>query len=226
MQEKEKAKKEEQKEKEEQTPEELEKEKKEQKKIRIAAIAIVIGLIVVFFAVFVGVKYFYPETEPYETVNYNNFEFTKIAGTWYAQWQHENRLISLALRYNPYEVEDVQVTGGITEDFQQTDIHITFDPYSDPESFKYLALASSELSQSIVKAFNKNVIPACTQYENETCSNISIVTCDDTDKAVIQIIAEEPTQITMQDNCIILQGKDFELLRSVDKLLYLWYKII
>jgi hypothetical protein len=52
------------------------------------------------------------------------------------------------------------------------------------------------------------------------------VTCDDKDKAVIQIVAEEPTQIVMEDNCITLQGKEFELLKAVDKLLYLWYKII
>ncbi len=212
------------------TREEIEQEKKDQKKIRFVAVIVVVGFIILFFAVFFGAEhiyqYIYPEPEPYDTVTFNNFEFTKIAGTWYAQWQHENRLVSLALRFNPYEVENVSVIGEISEEFQQSKVYITFDPYTEPDSFKYLALASAELSQSIVKAFNKQIIPACTRYENETCENLSIVTCDDTDKAVIQIVAGEPTQIVMQDNCITLQGKDFELLRSVDKLLYLWYKII
>ncbi|MBW2985825.1 hypothetical protein KY333_00470 [Candidatus Woesearchaeota archaeon] len=210
----------------EKTSEEIEKEKKDQKKIRLVAVVVVVGFIILFFAVFFGVKYVYPEPEPYETVTFNSFEFTKIAGTWYAQWQHENRLVSLALRFNPYEVENVSVVGDISEEFQQSKVYITFDPYSEDDSFKYLALASAELSQSIVKAFNKQIIPACTRYENETCENVSIVTCDDKDKAVIHLVAGEPTQIIMQDNCVTLQGKDFELLKSVDKLLYLWYKII
>ena len=214
----------------EKTSEEIEKEKKDQKKIRFVAVAAVVGFIILFFGVFFGAEYIYqyiyPEPEPYETVTFNSFEFTKIAGTWYAQWQHENRLVSLALRYNPYEVENVSVLGELGEGFKQSKVYIAFDPYTEPDSFKYLALASAELSQSIVKAFNKQIIPACTRYENETCENVSIVTCDDKDKAVIHIVAGEPTQIIMKDNCVTLQGKDFELLRSVDKLLYLWYKII
>ena len=210
----------------EKTKEEIEQEKKEQKKLRIIAIAVVLGCIILFFAVFFGVKYFYPEKEPYETITYNQFEFTKMAGTWYAQWQHENRLVNIALRYNPYEVENVTVLGELGEGFRQSQIYITFDPYSEQDSFKYLALASAELSQSLVKAFNKQIIPACTQYHNETCENLSIVTCDDQDKAVINIVAGEPTQIVLKENCIILQGKDFDLLRAVDKLLYLWYKIL
>ena len=211
---------------EEKTKEELEQEQKEKAKIRNVAIFIVIGLILIFFLVLFVARYVYKEKPAYETVTFNNFEFTKIAGTWYTQWQHENQLVAIALRYNPYEVEDVPVLGELGEGFQQSQVYITFDPYSDAESFKYLALASAELSQSIAKAFNKEIIPACTRYENETCENLSIVTCDDKEKAIIQIKAEEPTQITMQDNCITLQGKEFELLKAVDKLLYLWYKII
>lgn len=211
---------------EEKTKEEQAQEQKEKAKVRNIAIFIVIGFIVIFFLILFGVKYVYKEKPDYETVNFNNFEFTKIAGTWYTQWQHENQLVAVALRYNPYEVEAVPVLGELSEGFKQSQVYIAFDPYSEAESFKYLALASAELSQSIMKSFNKEIVPACTRYENETCENISIVTCDDLDKAVIHIKSEEPTQIIMQGNCITLQGKEFELLKAVDKLLYLWYKII
>jgi len=211
---------------EEKTKEEIEKEIKEKAKVRKVAVFIVVGFIVIFFIILFGVKYVYKEKAPYETMTFNNFEFTKIAGTWYTQWQHNNQLVALAMRYNPAEVNNVTVLGELGEGFTKSKVYITFDPYSEEDSFKYLALASAELSQSIVKAFNKEIIPACTRYENETCENLSIVTCDDTDKAVIHIKAKEPTQIILQDNCITLQGKEFELLRAVDKLLYLWYKII
>jgi hypothetical protein len=211
---------------EEKSKEEIAKELREKAKARKIAVFVVVGFIVIFFIVLFSVKYVYKEKSPYETLTYNNFEFTKIADTWYAQWKHENRLIALALRYSPPEVENVTVLGELGEGFTKSKVYITFDPYSEQDAFKYLAVASAELSQSIVKAFNKEIIPACTRYENETCENLSIVTCDDTDKAVIHIKAEEPTQIILEDNCITLQGKEFELLRAVDKLLYLWYKII
>jgi hypothetical protein len=210
----------------EKTKEELEKEKKEAAKMRkIAAIAAV-GIIVIFFAALFGVKYFYSDKVEYPTVTYNGFEFTQIANTWYTQWQNEEKLVAISARYNPYEVENVTLLGELDEGFKQSDVYITFDPYSEQEDFKYLALAAADLSQSIDKAFSKKVIPACTREHNETCENVSIVTCEDADKAVIHLIAEEPTQIVLKGNCIELWGEELELIRSVDKLLYIWYKII
>jgi len=208
------------------TKEEIEKEQKETAKMRKIAVIMVVGFIVIFFVALFGVKYFYNDTVEYPTVTYNGFEFTEIADTWYAQWQNEEKLVAISARYNPYEVENVTVLGELGEGFQQSEVYVTFNPYSEEDSFKYLAVAAADLSQSVVKAFSKKIIPACTQYHNETCENLSIVTCDDTDKAVIHLVAEEPTQIILQGNCITLQGKEFELMRSVDKLLYLWYKII
>jgi hypothetical protein len=211
----------------EKTEEEKLKELKETARMRKIAVIVVIGFIVLFIIALAGVKYFVkPQTTEYPKVTYNNFEFTEIADTWYTQWQHENRLISLAMRFNPHEVENVTVLGELNESFRKGEIYVTFDPYSDQDSFKYLALAAAEMSQSLVKAFNKKVIPACTRDHNETCENLTIVTCEDTDKAVIHLVAEEPTQIKLEDNCITLQGKEFEIVRSVDKLLYLWYKIM
>lgn len=210
----------------EKTDSETSKEEKETAKIRTIAIITVAGFIILFFAAFFGSKYFFQDKPEYATVTYNGFEFTEIANTWYTQWQHNDKLVALAMRYNPYEAENVTVLGELSEGFLQRQIHITFDPYSDDESFKYLALAAAELSQSIVKAFGKEVIPACTQYHHETCENLSIVTCADTGKAVIELKAEEPTQIILQGNCITIQGKEFEIVRAADKLLYLWYKII
>lgn len=213
-------------EKEAKTKEEIEKEEKEAARMRkIAAIAVV-GFIVIFFTALFAVKYFYSDKIEYPTVTYNGFEFTEIADTWYTQWQNEEKLVAVSARYNPYEVENVTVLGELNKGFTQSNIYVTFDPYSEQEDFKYLALAAADLSQSITKAFSKKVIPACTREHDETCDNISIVTCEDTDKAVIHLIAEEPTQIVLKGNCIELWGENFEIIRSVDKLLYLWYKII
>ncbi|MBD3303836.1 hypothetical protein GF343_01720 [Candidatus Woesearchaeota archaeon] len=216
----------EEKEHEAKTKEEIEKEEKEAARMRKIAVLVVAGFIVLFFTALFGVKYFYSDKIEYPTVTYNGFEFTEIADTWYTQWQNEEKLVAISARYNPYEVENVTVLGELSEGFTQSNVYVTFDPYSEQEDFKYLAIAAADLSQSITKAFSKKVIPACTQEHNETCEDIPIVTCKDADKAVIHLIAEEPTQIVLKENCIELQGKDFELIRSVDKLLYIWYKII
>jgi len=139
---------------EEKTKEEIEKEIKEKAKIRKVAVFIVLGCIVIFFIILFGVKYVYKEKAPYETMTFNNFEFTKLAGTWYTQWQHNNQLVALAMRYNPAEVNNVTVLGELGEGFTKSKVYITFDPYSEEDSFKYLAFGicrtKSEYSKSIL----------------------------------------------------------------------------
>lgn len=216
----------EEKEQETKTPEEIAQEEKDSARLRKIAITVVVGFIIIFFLALFGIKYLYQEdVQDYPRVTYNGFEFTKIAGTWYTQWQNEEKLVSIALRYNPYETENITLLGE-GGGFNRSEVYITFDPYSEQEDFKYLALAAAELSQSISKAFSKQVIPSCTREHNETCEEIPVVTCQDTDKSVIELRAEEPAQILLNGNCIVIQGKEFEIVRAADKLLYLWYKII
>ncbi|MEM4263787.1 MAG: hypothetical protein QW666_02740 [Candidatus Woesearchaeota archaeon] len=212
--------------KEEQKESETEEDPKETKKIRLVAIAFVIGFIIIFFAILFGLKLFYPSQQEYQTIVYHGFEFKNISGTWYTQWQSKDKLVSIALRYNPLEVQNVSMVGLISQNFTKRPIYITFDPLSESRDFKYLALAGAELGESLTKAFEKEIYAACTVNETEPCLDRPIVTCADKDKSVIFLNASGNARIIMQGNCLTLQGEGFELLRAVDKILYVWYKII
>lgn len=207
-------------------PEDEQDNPKEAKFLRIFAICFVIGFIVIFFAVFFGIKYFYSAEPKYQTVEYRGFEFKNISGTWYTDWQAGDKLVSIALRYNPFEVLNVSMVGMLSSNFSSKPIYITFDPLAEDSSFKYMALAGAELGESLTKVFEEEIYAACTKNETEACLDRPIVTCADKDKSVIFLNATGPARIILRTNCLTFQGEGFEILRAVDKMLYIWYQII
>lgn len=195
-------------------------DKKENKKL-IIAVLFILGLFALFFVskcIFSsGVKY------PYYT--YNGFEFVKMQGLWHTQWQRGDEIFSVHLRYGPREAEDVPVVSTEeNETFNVTDkLYITFDPGI---SLKYVALAASELSLNLLKVFNITLVGACTKDITESCHERPIITCDNTDEAVIYLKEESPAKITLRSNCIIIQGEGEELVKAADKVIWIQYGII
>lgn len=167
-----------------------------------------------------------PEAVKKETIQYNYYNFTEEGGMWKTTLKRGPQLYDVVLRFNPEQVEEIRLQGGVEKEFFQQPIHITFDPESPPEEMKYLALGAAELSLNIVRGIGLNVTAACTKNVTETCIERPILTCNNTDKSVIHIKAQEPTRIVMEDKCITVQGKGFELIKSIDRLLYHWYGII
>jgi hypothetical protein len=164
-----------------------------------------------------------------EEIYYNSFKFVKIEGLWYTQWQKDDKLYTIPLRFNPREVENIPVEGELDFDIFNSiqDVYITFD-LSDEETanFSLMALASTELTQNLVKAINRNPIAACINNESEACHDRPIISCDDNGVPVIFIREQSPTKLILDDNCMILQGEGMELLKVVDNVLYKWYGII
>jgi hypothetical protein len=189
-------------------------------------IFIIVGLLVlagiILFLLF-GLKGKPPERET--TVEYNYFKFEEIGGLWQTTIQLQNQVYEGAFRFNPKQVEDVYISGDFSG-FKSSPIYITFDPDAEESQFKYLALASSELSLHIIRGLNFTAAGACTKNETEACLERPIVTCDDVDKSVIYLKAEAPTQITLNEHCVTVSGLEMDLLKSVDRLLFQWYKIM
>ena len=184
---------------------------------------IVGGIILILILVFIfGMKRTAPPGT--NTVEYNYFKFEEIGGLWQTRVQLDNQVYEGAFRFNPTQVEDVYITG--TFSGLKSPIYITFDPDAEESEFKYLALASSELSLHIVRGLNFTVVGACTKNETEACLDRPIVTCDDVNESVIYLAAESPTQITLDNHCVKLSGLEMDLLKSVDRLLFQWYKIM
>lgn len=190
-------------------------------------ITIIFGIIII--AVLIGVLgyiLFGVKIEPpkAKTVEYNYFKFEEVGGLWQTNIQLDEQPYEAIFRFNPEQVENVTITGNFTG-FKKEPIYITFDPDVNKDKFKYLALAASEMTLHIVRALNFTVEAACTKNETEACINRTIVSCGD-DASVIYIVSDEPTEITLNNSCIKLSGQGMELLKSVDRMLFQWYKIM
>ncbi len=183
-------------------------------------IGTILFVAVLLFLLF-GLKGREPETE---TVEYNYFTFEEIGGLWETRIDLDNKPYQATFRYNPKQVEDVSVAGNFSG-FRKLPIYITFDPEADKEEYKYLALAASELTLNIVRALNFTVEAACTKNITDACADRPIITCKD-DASVIYLIPKAPTQVTLEGNCVTLSGNSFDLLKSVDRMLFQWYKIM
>lgn len=157
-------------------------------------------------------------------VEYNYFKFEEVGNMWQTNVKLESQLYEAIFRFNPKQVENVSVVGNFSG-FRKSPIYITFDPDVDSDKFKYLALAATELSLHIVRALNYTVEAACTKNVSEACFNRSVVNCGD-DASVIYLVADAPARISLNGSCVTLSGEGFDLLRSVDRLLFQWYKIM
>ena len=177
--------------------------------------------------IYAGVMYFSPKEVPPEVIQYNNFDFVKRGGLWYTNWQDENNMFILSLRFNPKETEQVKILGRLDENstFNNREVvYVTFDPVGN--DLTYIALAATELSLNLKRALNVNVKAACIVNETIACKDRPIVTCEDTDKAVIFLKEDQESKMILTDNCMTLQGEGMEIMRVIDRILYVWYGIM
>lgn len=158
-----------------------------------------------------------------ETVEYNGFKFEHIEGLWYTQWEKGGKVYSVPLRFNPYQVENVTVLGAINASFNRPQMFVAFDPTKG--NFSIMALSAAELSLSMVRALGVKPVAACTKNET-ACQDRPIVSCPYQNATVILLQNEGDPAIWLRGDCIALLGSGFDLVRSVDRLLYSWYGII
>lgn len=183
-----------------------------------------IFLVVMFFGIIIamafGAIYFRTPQNQSEKVKYNNFEFTKTETGWVTEWEKDRQLYMLQFRYLPTETLSVPMIGQVNDSFFKGYIYVTFDPKS--EGLQNVTLAAGELSLNLARALDYYLIPACTM-NGTGCQEI--ITCENSTLPVMYLKEQGPTQVTLEGNCITLQGEGKELLRSVDRLLYVWYRI-
>lgn len=182
--------------------------------------------IILLTAAFFSVKLFARQEATYETVRYNGFIFEYYAGLWNTQWQQDGQVYNLRLHYNPRQVGNVSIAGdGAWNATQET--YITFDPAED-EQFSNVALSAAELSLSLVNAFGISPVAACTTNTTYACSTRPIISCETAPKSasVIYLKREGPAKVELRGSCAIIQGRDSEILRAAERVIYGWYGII
>ncbi len=155
---------------------------------------------------------------------YNGYSFVKADGLWWTEMNKFGTLLKVPLHFGPKELEEIPIEGTLDDSFNDGDkLFIAIDP--DVQN-KYYTLAISELSFNTVKGMDRLPIGSCTK-ENWACDNRTIISCNDTQgKPVIELALANETAIELQGTCIKLSGKEYGIVKAVDRILYQWYGVM
>ena len=197
-------------------------EEKDSPILKIILVWVFVGIIAGM--VYAGIAFRAPKTQSNNAIIYNNFEFYQTQVGWGVDWQDKDQVYKLQFRNLPTEVESVPIVGKLNEDFFKGYLFITFDPKED--GLQNLTLAAGELSLNLARGLDYDLIAACTSSNNSACKDRPVITCANTSQPVVYLLEKAPTQVNLSGNCITLQGEGKELIKSVDRLLYVWYRII
>ncbi len=208
---------------------------------------IFLGVILAVFAIIIGIRYVFETqnktiheliTENYDkkpterNYIYNGFSFIKkkdpVAGTdyWYTEYQKGVTIFSVPMQYGPKELEYIPLIVVNRSNVSLEKVYITIIPFED-KPVPYMAQSSYEITEKLVKMMG--IIPeaACTVNETDACMDRPIINCDNTkDAVVIELVDSEQTAVMLNENCIIVSGKEIEMLKAANKLIYLFLKVV
>lgn len=156
------------------------------------------------------------------------YSFVKFDDVWHTNLKSpkSTRIYNMALRYSPAEVEEIVIEGELDKQFfdNQTEFFVTFNPAGN--DFSMVALAVADFDAHMLKVFEKKPIAACDRNETEACRERPIVTCSDTGKLVLYVREADRFRVYYSNNCIVVEGSGFELVKGVDRILYNLYGIM
>jgi len=204
-------------------------------------------IIVLLFGVVFGLRYFtqeQPETiDDLHKLNlkgklkedqgylYKGFSFVKFDDVWYTQFKSPKgtRLYDIQFRYGPKEVEDIKIEGTLNTNLlnNATEYYVTFNPAGN--DFSNVALAVGDFNSHMTNVFFKQPSAACDRNATNVtraCLGVPIITCDNTDELVLYVKEANSSRVYFDDNCIVVEGSGFDLIKGVDRILYDFYDII
>ena len=156
------------------------------------------------------------------------YSFVTLDNLWYTQLTSPKgvKIYSLALRYSPKDLKDILIEGNLNAEFfnNKSEFFVTFNPTGN--EFSYVGLAVADFNTHMSKVFEKKPIAACDRNETEPCKTRPIVTCSDADKFVLYIKEADKFRTYYNNNCIVVEGNGFDLVKGVDRILYNLYNIM
>ncbi|MBI2522933.1 hypothetical protein HYW19_00935 [Candidatus Woesearchaeota archaeon] len=231
-------------------PEEKQEESKEEeaKEVKLKSDrTLIIGAIIILllFGTIFGLRYFKqerPQTiDELHELNFKGklkkdqgylydgvYSFVKFDGLWYAQLVSPKgtRLYNIQFRYGPRDVENIKIRGSLDTNLfnNATEYYVTFNPTG--QNFSSVALAVGDFNTHMTNIFFKQPIAACDKNETFACANRPIITCDNTDKLVLYVKEANNSGVYFDNNCMVIEGNGFDLIKGVDRILYGLYEII
>lgn len=153
------------------------------------------------------------------------YSFVTLDNVWYTQFKSPKgtKGYDLALRYSPRDLKDIVIEGNLNYNFfnNQSEFFVTFNPTG--KDFSSVGLAVADFNTHMSKVFDKKPVAACDRNETEPCKIRPIVTCEDTGRLVIYIKESDRFRVYYNSNCIVVEGKGFDLVKGVDRILYNLY---
>ena len=155
---------------------------------------------------------------------YGDYSFVKHEGLWWTEAEKLGRLVKIPLHFGPRDVDFIEIEGNLEPEFNdQQEVYVAIDPTI---ANKFYTLAASELAQNVGTGINRIPVGACIK-EDEICVDREILDCDNTQgKPVIEIALSDKPEIKLSGTCIKVAGKDYNLIRAIDRLLLNWYGIM
>ncbi len=155
---------------------------------------------------------------------YNGVSFVKFAELWNSEIPRGGRLLQVPLHFSPRELENITKSGELDDSFKKEEMYVVFDPLVND---KFTTLAASELSTNIAMGIGFQPIAACDKNETDACRDRPIVTCENRDKAVLQLIQNETgPRIEFDKNCVKLIGQGINLVKAENRFIYMWYQVM
>ena len=182
--------------------------------------------IVVFIALLLSAKYFFPQKPQIQSYSYNNFIFTNVTGLWYTEILKAgtNDVYKVPLHFGPRDLQDISIEGDVNSFKNNTKVYITFEP--NGTDFSFIALAASELSINLAQTLNITPVAACTNNESDACQGRPAVNCKEYGEPAIYLRYDNQTRIHVENNCIFLEGQGVEVVRAADRLLLKWFSVM
>ncbi len=173
----------------------------------------IIVIIIIFLMVgsTVFVAFLDEEPENNNIIEYNNYKFQKGQQGYTIDYSG----IKIGFEYLPNEVKDIMIEN--TETLGK-DTYILFDPDELKEDSLEINRLRSLLSVKKISAF-----PAC--IKTNGCSNIPVITCKEA-KNYLFIKFKNETKITKEDGCIVMETKDQDSFRIIERFIYNLYGIM
>lgn len=155
---------------------------------------------------------------------YNGFSIIKADDLWWTEVNRLGTLVKIPLHFGPREVEDIEIVGELSEDFNKgNDVYISIDPAVVSGHY---VVAMREIGANIGKGINRNSVGACT-VEQEGCEDRKILNCENAEGLpVIELEISEEPGIELSGTCIKVKGTEYGIIKAANRLLYKWYGVM
>ncbi|MAG45302.1 MAG: hypothetical protein CMH63_00835 [Nanoarchaeota archaeon] len=152
--------------------------------------------------------------------NYNNFKIQKVPTGW-ATWAYKGEQpYFLQLRHQPRDLEGIEINSEIRDlVLSKPGLALTIHPNRTSRA----VLGAMDIANILGRRlglFGIQVIGATTKYANNATQ---VITCNEIDEHmnVAWLKLGEETKVSLENNCILIQGTSEEdITRAADRLIY------